>query len=195
MKRAWLVRSLTILLLAPSLGLQPASAQQRGGVLKVYHWVSPASMSIHEEAGYSASVSGMGVFNNLVLYKQDVQQNSLGSIVPELASEWSWNDDRTVLTFSLRSDIKWHDGKPFTADDVKCTWDMLLGKIKPGFRLNPRKAWYHNLREVTKNGDNEVAFHLTASLYRAARGRGVTRLSMPCDAGGDAPTSGRHRSV
>jgi peptide/nickel transport system substrate-binding protein len=44
-------------------------------------------MSIHEEAGYSASVSGMPVFNNLVLYKQDVPQNSLSSIVPELATE------------------------------------------------------------------------------------------------------------
>ena len=60
MKRAWFARALTILLLAPSLGLQTASAQQRGGILKVYHWVSPASMSIYEEAGYSASVSGMG---------------------------------------------------------------------------------------------------------------------------------------
>jgi len=159
-KRAWLVRAVTILLLVPSLSLQSASAQQRGGILKVYHWVSPASMSIHEEGGYSASVSGMGVFNNLVLYKQDVPQNSLASIVPELASEWSWNDDGTVLTFRLRSDVKWHDGKPFTADDVKCTCDMLLGKISPGFRLNRRKAWYHNLREITTNGDNEVAFHL-----------------------------------
>src|SRR5438132_10523180 len=37
---------------------------------------------------------------------------------------------------------------------------MLLGKISPGFRLNPRKSWYHNLREITTNGDNEVAFHL-----------------------------------
>src|ERR1700730_18326123 len=59
-KRSWLVRAVTILLLVPSLSLQSASAQQRGGILKVYHWVSPASMSIHEEGGYSASVSGMG---------------------------------------------------------------------------------------------------------------------------------------
>src|SRR4029077_19435492 len=116
-KRAWLVRALTILLLVSSLSLQPASAQQQGGVLKVYHWVSPASMSIHEEAGYSTAVTGMSVFNNLVIYKQDVAQNSLASIVPELASEWSWNDERTLLTFRLRSDVRWHDGRPFTAND------------------------------------------------------------------------------
>ena len=142
------------------LSLAPSAAQQRGGTLKVYHWVSPATMSIHEEAGYSTSVTGMGVFNNLVIYKQDVPQNSLATIVPELADEWFWDDDRTVLTFRLRSGVKWHDGKPFTANDVKCTWDTLLGKISPGFRLNPRKAWYHNLREVTTDGEHQVAFHL-----------------------------------
>src|SRR6202040_1284258 len=54
----------------------------------------------------------------------------------------------------------WHDGKPFTAKDVKCTWDMLAGKSAEKFRINPRKAWYRNLEEVTTNGDNEVPFHL-----------------------------------
>ena len=160
MHRAWLIGVAWFLSVLALLPLQSADAQQRGGILKLFHWVSPASMSIHEEAGYSASVSGMGVFNNLVLYKQDVPQNSLSSIVPDLATEWSWNDDRTVLTFQLRSGVKWHDGKPFTAKDVKCTWDMVLGKTSPGFRLNPRKGWYHNLREVTTEGDNQVAFHL-----------------------------------
>jgi len=37
---------------------------------------------------------------------------------------------RTRLTFHLRKGVKWHDGKPFTAQDVKCTWDMLSGKSR-----------------------------------------------------------------
>ena len=47
----------------------PAAAQKSGGVLRVYHWDSPASMSIHEENTYSTVVPMMGVFNNLVMYK------------------------------------------------------------------------------------------------------------------------------
>jgi ABC-type transport system substrate-binding protein len=74
-----------------------------------------------------AEIPMMGVFNNLVLYKQDVAQNSLQSIVPDLATDWSWNEDGTELTFRLRSGVKWHDGHPFTANDVNCTWDLLLG--------------------------------------------------------------------
>jgi ABC-type transport system substrate-binding protein len=102
----------------------PAVAQKPGGVLRVYHRDSPASMSLLEEATLSVLMPVMGVFNNLVIYDQHVAQNSLASVRPELATEWSWNEDRTELIFRLRRDVRWHDGKPFTAADVKCTWDL-----------------------------------------------------------------------
>jgi len=138
----------------------PALAQKSGGVLKIQHWDSPASMSILEEATYSVVVPIMGVMNNLVLYKQDVAQNSLQSIVPDLADSWSWSEDGTELTFKLHPGVKWHDGKPFTAKDVQCTWDLLLGKSADKLRLNPRQAWYHNVDRITTAGDLEATFHL-----------------------------------
>src|SRR3954451_18724166 len=124
-----------------------ASAQKSGGILKVHHQDSPASMSIIEEATYSTVVPMMGVFNNLVMYKQDEPQNSMKSIVPDLATSWSWSEDGTELTFKLRQGVKWHDSKPFTANDVKCTYDLLLGKAKAKekLRINPRKVWFRNL--------------------------------------------------
>ena len=89
-----------------------AIAQKPGGVLRVYHRDSPASMSIHEEGTNSTEIPMMGVFNNLVLYKQDVAQNSLQSIIPDLATDWAWNEDGSELTFRLRQGVKWHDGHP-----------------------------------------------------------------------------------
>jgi peptide/nickel transport system substrate-binding protein len=139
---------------------EAALAQKQGGVLRVYSLDSPASMSIHEEATVFAQRPMMGVFNNLVIFKQDVKQNSLDSVVPDLATGWSWREDGTELTFQMRRGVTWHDGKSFTAKDVKCTWDLLLGKSSEKLRLNPRKAWYRNLDEVTANGDYEVTFHL-----------------------------------
>src|SRR5438477_9075973 len=137
----------------------PASAQKPGGVLKIHHQDSPASMSIHEEATYSTVMPMMGVFNNLVVYKQDVPQNSMQSIVPDLATSWSWSEDGTELSFKLRQGVKWHDGKPFTAADVKCTYDLLLGRAKEKLRINPRKAWFRNLEQVTADSDGEATFH------------------------------------
>src|SRR5437016_1882058 len=137
-----------------------AAAQQTGGILKFFHRDSPASMSIHEEATISTVAPMMGVFNNLVLFKQDEKQNRPELIEPELAESWSWDEDHTRLTFKLRQGVKWHDGKPFTAADVKCTWDMLAGKGATPLRLNPRKAWYRNLDSVVSEGDSSVTFIL-----------------------------------
>ena len=137
-----------------------ASAQKSGGVLRIYHRDSPASMSILEEATISTVMPMMGVFNNLVVFDQHVPQNSLKSIVPDLAESWSWNAAGTELTFKLRHGVKWHDGKPFTAADVKCTFDLLQGKAEAKLRVNPRRSWYGNLVEVTTSGDDQAVFHL-----------------------------------
>src|SRR6516162_5683380 len=137
-----------------------ALAQKPGGILKMYDPDSPASMSIHEEGTIVSERPMMGVFNNLVMFDQHVKQNNLNSIVPDLATGWSWSEDGTELTLPLRQGVTWHDGKPFTAKDVKCTWDLLIGKSSEKLRLNPRRSWYRNLDEVTTNGDHEVTFHL-----------------------------------
>ena len=77
-----------------------ACAQKQGGILKMYSPDSPASMSIHEEATVFAEGPMMGVFNNLVMFDQHVPQNSLQSIVPDLATAWSWSEEGTELTLA-----------------------------------------------------------------------------------------------
>ena len=62
------------------LGIYAGSAvsdPKHGGILKMEHRDSPASASILEEATFSTVVPFMGIFNNLVMYKQDVAQNSM----------------------------------------------------------------------------------------------------------------------
>ena len=120
-------------------GSGTALAQKRGGILKMYSPDSPPTMSILEEATLTSQGPLMGVFNNLVMFDQHVKQDSLKSIVPDLATGWSWNEDGTEVTFPLRQGVRWHDGKPFTAADVVCTWDLLMEKSKERLRFNPRK--------------------------------------------------------
>ena len=143
----------------------PAMAQKQGGTLRVTHRDNPPSASIHEEATISTSMPFMPVFNNLVLFDQTAKVNSPDKIVPDLAESWKWSDDKKQLTFKLRQGVKWHDGKPFTSADVKCTFDALIGtqdEKVPLIRKNPRKIWYSHLKEVTVKGDSEVTFTLDA---------------------------------
>ena len=147
------------LLMAISAG-GPALAQKQGGILRVHAADSAPSMSMLEEVDANPARATMGLFNNLVMFDQHVKQNSMSSIVPDLATGWSWSEDGTELILPLREGVKWHDGRPFTASDVKCTWDLLTGRSSEKLRLDPRKSLYRNLAEVTTNGDYEVTFHL-----------------------------------
>src|SRR5437763_2863010 len=139
-----------------------AQAQQPkpGGILRMYHCENPPSMSIHDEATYSVNVSSMPIFSNLVIYDQHKAQNTAETLQPELATSWSWSADSKALTFKLREGVKWHDGKPFTSADVKCTFEMLKGTSQNRFRKNPRKDWYFNLESVTTEGELQATFHL-----------------------------------
>ena len=131
-----------------------------GGILRIYHRETPPSLSIHEEATFSVNVPAMPIYNNLVIYDQHKPQASMDTIVPELATSWAWSKDALQLTFKLRSGVRWHDGVPFTAKDVKCTFDLLQGKAQDKFRKNPRKDWFANVSDVTIKGDDEVTFQL-----------------------------------
>ena len=97
MKSSFCAFAVTLLLVGVSAG-DATFAQKPGGILKMYSLDSPASMSIHEEITFFAEGPMMGVFNNLVMFDQHVKQDSLGSVVPDLATGWSWNEEGTELT-------------------------------------------------------------------------------------------------
>jgi len=139
----------------------PASAQKSGGILKIQHMDNPPSASIHEEATVSVAVPFSPVYNNLVMFDQHVAKNSLESIVPDLATKWEWKDGGKTLVFTLREGVKWHDGKPFSARDVACTFDLLLSGTSK-LRRNPRATWYTNVEKVTADSDTQATFHLKA---------------------------------
>lgn len=147
-------------LLAALICSTAAYAQKSGGTLRMYHRDNPPSASILEEATNSTVIPFMSLFNNLVLYDQKVAQNSLQSIVPDLATSWSVSADGRDLTFKLQEGVKWHDGKPFTARDVVCTFDLLTGKGADKLRRNPRQSWYSNVERVTADGDYAVTVHM-----------------------------------
>jgi len=140
----------------------PVAAQKRGGTLRLYHNDNPPSTSLLEESTIASVTPFSAVFNNLVVFDPAKVHESIDTVVPDLAESWSWDATNTRLTFKLRQGVKWHDGKPFTAKDVQCTWRMLIGKTEVSeFHRNPRKVWYGKLQDVTINGDYEATFELS----------------------------------
>lgn len=68
------------------------------------------------------------VFNGLVKYDKDL------NIVGDLARSWTISPNGLIITFKLRTGVTWHDGIPFTAQDVRFTYEKLIDpKVKTPF--------------------------------------------------------------
>jgi peptide/nickel transport system substrate-binding protein len=104
--------------LAPAIGQAPKS----GGVLNIMLREDLAQgFATHETATVATSTPSLPCFSNLVFFDPAKKTESMDTVIGELAEKWSWQDNYKNLVFLLRKDVKWHDGKPFTSKDVKCT--------------------------------------------------------------------------
>ncbi|MCS7280791.1 MAG: peptide-binding protein [Desulfobacterota bacterium] len=65
------------------------------------------------------------IYNGLVKYDKDLR------IVGDLAESWSVSRDNLIITFRLKKNVKWHDGKPFTAKDVLYTYKVITDPKTP----------------------------------------------------------------
>ncbi len=117
-------------------------------------------LSPHEASTISTVWPAAPVFNNLVAFDPFRPSEDSDHLVAELAETWTSGDQGQRLTFNLRRGVTWHDGRPFTARDVKFTFDAARGASDQKLRLNPRKEWWANIRDITTNGDYSVTFQL-----------------------------------
>jgi peptide/nickel transport system substrate-binding protein len=62
----------------------------------------------------------MLIYDSLVIYDENYEP------APNLATEWSHSDDNLTWTFKLQKGVKWHDGEPFTSEDVKFTYELMM---------------------------------------------------------------------
>jgi peptide/nickel transport system substrate-binding protein len=72
----------------------------------------------------SHGIAGM-IFNGLIKYDKDV------NVVGDLAESWEISKDGLVITFHLRKGVRWHDGHPFTAEDVLYTYQVTVDPKTP----------------------------------------------------------------
>ncbi|OLC38710.1 MAG: hypothetical protein AUH81_03485 [Candidatus Rokubacteria bacterium 13_1_40CM_4_69_5] len=142
----------------------PAGGQtpKRGGILNAMLAEDPPGFSIHESATISGVWPVMPCYSNLVLFDPLKPQETAETVVPELAERWSWQDSYRNLVFFLRKNVRWHDGQPFTAADVKYTFDVVReARDAPAkLRLSPRKEWYANIDAIETPDSHTVVFRL-----------------------------------
>ena len=95
------------------------------------------------------------LFDSLVKLDKDCKP------VASLAESWTYADATLTYTFKLRSDVKWHDGEKFTADDVKFTIEAIMNPDN-GSENYPN---YIEIKEIKVISDTEIAFVLSEPNY------------------------------
>lgn len=104
---------------------EEATGPQMGGTVTGAMDTAPSGQfnPIFYEEAYEANIIEF-VYEGLVGQDENLE------FIPSLAKEWTFNDDQSEVTFKLQENAKWHDGEPFTADDVVFTYKMLSS---PGY--------------------------------------------------------------
>ena len=120
-----MARTVFVLMAVWSLGTAPARAQDapvRGGT------VVAAIVSDPGHLNPAITTSGATHAASELLYNGLLGRDERGEPVPELAESWQIEQGGIVYRFRLRDGVKWHDGAPFTAADVKFTFEEVLVK-------------------------------------------------------------------
>src|SRR5262249_6446776 len=106
------------------------------------------------------------MYSGLVSLGKDLQ------VEPELAKSWSFSKDCLNLDFQLRDDVKWHDGKRFTADDVVFTYEATMDPKTP----SSYKADFQDVERVEKTGPYAVRVVYKKPYAKALVSWGMTML-------------------
>jgi len=98
---------------------------QYGGILRYSLRRFPAGYDVHRKPSYGPFLS-LPIFNNLLRYDPSKASISPADIEGDLAKSWDVSDDGKLWTFKLHKGVKWHDGQPFTADDVVYSLEKIV---------------------------------------------------------------------
>ena len=152
--------SILTITLAWLLGLglgTPAGAQEKprhGGELVYSVLAEPPSFDAHQEATFAVPHSTAPFYSLLIRF----DPNDYPKIVPDAAESWTVSADGRVYDFKLRDGVKFHDGAPLTARDVKASLDHVV--FPPTGVLSPRKAVYAQVEAIEAPGPLAVRIRL-----------------------------------
>lgn len=127
---------------APTSVSKGSEAPRYGGILPVHVNGPTPSFDIHQESTAYVIQPVACAYNSLV--KFDPLQPT--EIIGDLAQRWEVSEAGNVYTFYLHKGVKWHDGQPFTAEDVKFSLDRI--RKPPRGTVSPRQLTVSAIRDI-----------------------------------------------
>src|SRR2546425_7562762 len=142
-----------VALATPAAG-QAAETPRRGGILLAAIGADAPSLDPHQESTFATLQMVAPLYSTLI----QIDPLSYPKIIGDAASEWTISPDGLTYTFKIRQGIKFHDGSPLTAVDVKATYDKIV--FPPEGVRSVRKNAYTAVASVEAPDPSTVVFKL-----------------------------------
>ena len=94
---------------------------------------------------------------NVLLFDGLTDHDGDNQIIPRLAKSWEYDEENLTYTFHLEEGVKWHDGEPFTAEDVKFTFEAIMDPANE----SENAPDYEDIESIEVIDEHTVAFHLS----------------------------------
>ncbi|MFH1514881.1 MAG: ABC transporter substrate-binding protein [bacterium] len=115
---------------------QESVGPKRGGTLRIAALAAPPRYDAHSGTSMTIQTHTAAVFSGLVRTDPMKDEVSIENMIPDLAERWEISPDGKIYTFYLRKGVKFHDGHPFTAKDIKYSLDKYRDKARSAFAGN-----------------------------------------------------------
>lgn len=139
-------------------GIANPSAK-KGGTLSFNLGSEPSTLNPFSSSDYNQSQVEAYIAEALTSINPQTYENE-----PSLAESWTISDDGKVFEFTLREGVTWHDGKPFTVEDVKFTFDAILHP-KNKYKTAHSKPYFENITKIEITGKNKIKFTAKNSYF------------------------------
>ena len=149
-----IVLALAVLVASAVTAVNAAETPRRGGILLAVIGADPPSLDPHQESTFATLQLVAPLYSTLL----QTDPFDYPKIIGDAASEWKISPDGLTYTFKIRPGIKFHDGAPLTAVDVKATYDKLLSP--PAGTRSVRKNSYSAVTSVEAPDASTVVFKL-----------------------------------
>jgi len=141
-------------LMATPAAVQAAETPRRGGILLAAIAAEPPSLDPHQESTF-ANIQLVAPFYSTLL---QFDPYNFPKIIGDVATEWKVAPDGRTYTFKIRQGIRFHDGSPLTAADVKASYDKIVAP--PDGVRSIRKTAYSVIERIETPDSATVVFKL-----------------------------------
>src|SRR5713226_4333137 len=142
------------LVVAVPAAVQAAETPRRGGVLLAAIGADAPSLDPHQETTFATIELVAPLYSTLL----QLDPLSYPKIIGDLATEWKIAPDGLTYTFKIRQGVRFHDGSPLTATDVKASYDKIV--VPPAGVRSVRKNAYSAIASIEAPDASTVVFKL-----------------------------------